>query len=461
MSNGFHRHWLPEPYCRPQLPWTMDFRTMLLGKVLLPLPSKHPEVKPTLVHAYPESFNPLVQSHGEILADPLEFRDVVNIADHWFSKYSSEPQVAGGMVMATRVLSVLSYLTDPREDRGDLAYDFWRYVLGFTPVPGGNLCTLMWLGYRYVRAFAIELRTLDGRLANASSERQFDSLVDEALSNAALIPGHDLARARDPRMSDRELNLWPHSGLEQAVKRALLRLERAVTQARLGTFSETRTRIYPIRSPDVRRIAPSPSHLSSSQILSRNFRSYVDSATDILGTLVDLLRLSGHVAVQLRRYVAPVDPSLGVEPGSPAPASVARRLGGWRRFAEPLSPLADLPRDLLDTHFEESWRDTTLPIGLILRCENQLVHRWNQQAWVATALAWGVLPGDVDSVHCAGRCKPESAQQLDPQKEYRQPPSYDVGDYDPSDLQAGGKGSPIAARLRSLLAESQERQSRE
>ena len=461
MIDASDARWLPEPYRQPSLPWTMEFHTMLLGKVLLPVPSKHPEAKRTPLYTYPESFNPLVKSHGEVLATPLAYREVVKIADHWFAEFPDLPETAGGMVMATRVLSVFSHLTDPREDSGDLAYDFWRYVLGFTPVPGGNLCTLMWLGYRYVRAFAVELRTLDARLANASSEGQFDSLADKVLQHAALIPGHDLARARDPQISDRELNLWPHISPENAVERARMHLERAVTQARQGTFSESRTRIYPIRSPCVRRIAPSPSHLSSSQILCRNLRSYVDSATDILGSLVDLLRLSGHVAVRLRRYLAPMDRTLGVELGRPAPDGVARRLKDWRRIAKPLGPLADLPPDLLDTHFEDSWRDTTLPVGLIRICEDQLVHRWSSQAWVATALAWGVLPGDVDAVHFAGRCKPQNAYRLDPQDRYKQPPSYDVRDYDQSELQAEENGSPIADRLRNLLAESQERQSRE
>ena len=411
--------------------------------------------------AYPDTFNPLGKSHSEVLATPLDLRDLVKIADHWFSEFPDQTEFASGMVTATRVLSVLSHLTGPREDSGDVAYDFWRYVLGFPPVPGGNLCTLLWLGYRYVCAFATELRKLDARLATASNDNKFDSFAREVLKYAALIPGHDLTRARDPSITDDELNLWPHITLEQAVKRASRHLERAVSQSRQCTFSESRTRIYPIRSPDVRRIAPSPNHLSSSQIVSRNFRSYLDSATDILGSLVDLLRLSGHVAVQLRRYVDPMDATLGVELGRPAPAGRARRLENWRRIAKPLRSLAELPIDLLDTHFEDSWRDTTLPLGLILICENQLVDRWNKAGWVATAFQWGVLPGDVDSVYFAGRRKPQLVYLLRPHARYKIPPMYDPATYQSSDFKVSGIGPPSVDRLCRLLAESKERQARQ
>ena len=358
--------------------------------------------------------------------------------------------------MAIRILSVLSHLTHPRDDCGDVAYDFDRFNSGFQPVPGGNLCTLLWLGYRYVHSFAIALRELDARLAHASTKDEFDELARGVLKNAALVPGHHMARARNPDLSDDDLTLWPDMSLTNAVARAKAHLERAVRQARRTTFTESRTRLYPIRSPKVRHIAPSPHHLTASQIRVRNYRSYIDGATDILESLVSLLRLSAHVAVQLQRFLDPNDATLGLEPGMVPPVDLQTRLKCWRGVAAPVDPLAHLNPNLLDTHFQHSWRDTTVPLGVVQQAEYRLAHRVNHDGWRATALAWGVLPGDVEAPNFAGRCKRIAAKYI-PSSTYRKhPPPYHLTEFDDSDLPIDDRKSPIAARLRQMIVERQD-----
>ena len=450
MTNASGSAQLPEPYCQPLLPWGL-YPLWLLGTFFLPLPSQHPDAKGEDFPPYPDSFNPLLDSRVELLAAPLDYADVVKIADHWFAP--SMPEEAGGMVMVIRILSVLSHLTTPRDDCGDVAYDFDRLANGFQPVPGGNLCTLLWLGYRYIKAFATALRELDARLTSASHNAQFDELARGVLRYAALVPGHDLARARSPHFGDDDLTLWPDETLKAAVKRGRAHLERAVHQARRASFRESRTRIYAIRSPNVRHIAPSPLHLSASQIRSRNYRSYVDSATDILESLVNLLRLSAHVAVQLQRYLDPMDSSLGLELGTAPPPDLKARLAGWRSTAAPLNHLVDLDQNLLDVHFGHSWRETTMPLALVQDAEYRLVQRLRLYGWWAMALVWGILPGEPDSVYFAGRGGRTGASTYSSQATYaKHPPPLRLSDFDEVDLPRDRK-SPIVDRLRHMIVE--------
>ena len=354
-------------YCQPWLPWSLYPASSLAGTLLLPLPPTHPDAKNRRIgwSTYPALFDKTVIVRSRVLEQRLDYQELTDIARHWFRVEFGFAWETGGIVALIRVLSVLSHLTDPRRHRGDPIYDCNRFWLGFAPVPGGNLCTLLWLGYRYVQAFAAQLRMLDKELEHAPDTNKFDSLAKDVLRHAARVPGHDLLRARDRSLSDDDLCLWPDMTLEHAVKRATSHLSRAVGQARRATFSQSRTRIYPIRSPRVRRTAESPSHLSEAQILSRNFHAYVDSATDILGSLVELLRLCGHVAVKLQRYLDPATEYWGLKLGRNPPTDVRRRLQEWRRIVAPLDSLAALPQGLLDTHFADSWRETELPHKLI------------------------------------------------------------------------------------------------
>lgn len=412
---------LLDVYLQPTLPWSLYPASSLAGTILLPLSPAYPEARnPRLVWIpYPKSFDKTMMiRRSEVLEQALTYGELVEIARDWFRVDIGSQSDIGGMVALIRVLSVLSHLTDPRRHRGDPMYDCNRFLAGFAPVPGGNLHTLLWLGYRYVQAFAAQLRTLDKALANASDIEEFDRHVTAVLRDAAWVPGHDLLRARDRRLTDDDLSLWPEIALDSAVERAKSHLIRAVRQARRASFGQARTRIYPIRSPRVRRSAESPSHLSDAQILRRNFRSYVDGATDVLGSVVELLRLSSHVAVTLGRYLSPTNAHWGLAQGRRPPADLGRRLQEWRRIAAPLGPLAELPPDLLDCHFEDSWRDTELPLELIVATEGWLVGWLNREGWRATALSWGVLPGDRDSLMFAGRCRPLKSAGFGPEQIY-------------------------------------------
>ena len=414
-------------YCQPWLPWSLYPASSLAGTLLLPLPPTHPDAKNRRIgwSTYPALFDKTVIVRSRVLEQRLDYQELTDIARHWFRVEFGFAWETGGIVALIRVLSVLSHLTDPRRHRGDPIYDCNRFWLGFAPVPGGNLCTLLWLGYRYVQAFAAQLRMLDKELEHAPHTNKFDSLAKDVLRHAARVPGHDLLRARDRSLSDDDLCLWPDMTLEHAVKRATSHLSRAVGQARRATFSQSRTRIYPIRSPRVRRTAESPSHLSEAQILSRNFHAYVDSATDILGSLVELLRLCGHVAVKLQRYLDPATEYWGLKLGRNPPTDVRRRLQEWRRIVAPLDSLAALPQGLLDTHFADSWRETELPHKLIVLTEARLIELVNREGWRATALAWGVFPGDSDSLTFAGRCRPTTHVGFHPWRVYAQPPNID------------------------------------
>ena len=441
---------LLETYLQSALPWSLYPASSLAGTILLPLPPAHPQARiPRLVwNPYPKSFDKgMMIDRSRVLERALAYEELVEIARDWFRVDIGSHSETGGVAALIRVLSVLSHLTDPRRHRGDPMYDCNRFLAGFAPVPGGNLHTLLWLGYRYVQAFAAQLRTLDKALAKASGIDEFNRHVTPVLISAAKVPGHDLLRSRDGTLTDDDLSLWPEIALDFAVKRAESHLMRAVRQARRASFADARTRLYPIRSPRVRRAAESPSHLSDAQVLRRNFRSYVDAATDILGSVVELLRLSGHVALMLVRYLAPTQPHWGLAQRRNPPADLDRRLQEWRRIAAPLSPLAELPPDLLDCHFVDSWRDTELPLDVIVATEAWLVGWLNREGWRATALSWGVLPGDCDSLNYAGRCRPLTFAGFGPEQICEKPPGIDLS-FDHESRWSREKGeSTIAARL--------------
>ena len=455
MDDDSNSDQLPKPYCQPNLTLALYPASSLAGTLFLPLPANHPEAKKAAMrrYLYPESFDKTLMQRSEVLVQRLKYAELVNIARYWFRVDLAGHVEWGGMVALIRVLAVLSHLTNPRQDRGNTEYDWPRFAIGLPVVPGGNLRTLLWLGYRYVQAFADELRMLDKELAGASNIEEFDQLAMRVLKHAALVPGHRLLFARDRAISDEALSLWPDTTLDNAVSQAVAHLQRAVTQARRARFAEARTRLYPMRAPTRRVIAPSPNHLTTAQVLYRNFRSYVDSGSDILAALVDLLRISGHVAVQLQAYLSPWDKDLGLKQRRRPSTNLGTRREDWRRIAKPLEPLAELPDHLLDCHFEDSWHDTGLPFSLIAHHEGWLVSRVNREAALATALEWGVLPGDMDSLLVAGRCTPEGYGLFRGENHYGDSVKWSQGIFHESEFPCDEKESLIATRVRTWFAE--------
>ena len=423
------------PLCQPDLPFSFrpsapERPSPLLGTVLLPLtPADLPASEPFPL--YPADGAAYLRSRDEILAAPMAFPDLRALVATWFTAPVGNQMVPCDGSMLTRLLTVLAEVAVPGRHPGAAAHDYTRSVSGFCPAPGGNLTTLLWLGWRYSVQLALRLHALPNLLAGHDSLDAFRAALQDAVQGVGLIPAHDFAK---PVPHDAPAPpYWPGASAYRAANHAVHTVGRAVRCGRACDIKTGRSRSYFLRTLPQGRSRLSERERASVQ--AANLAVYRTACADILSGVVEALRVVGFAALRLQHLATPEDPSLGPLPVAfvPTKPTVNAHLKVCARLVECLAPLAKAEPSTLDRHFIPSARETGVPFSWFALAEADLARRFREWAWVGTALAWGVLPGDPDSPRYAGRYRPRNAPVLDPTRVhgipeigFTPPPGYDA-----------------------------------
>ena len=407
---------LPAHACQTDRPWSLRPEAEgaphpLVGTVLLPVaPADLPPAPPATV-GYPADGDGYVATRAALAAPEPAFIDVCKGISQWLSHTpaSGGTAVAGGPTLLTRILSVLCEVALPTVHPGAPDHDYLRSQIGFCPVPGGNLDSLLRLAWRFSVQLARHLRTQHSVLSQCTDVGRFEALLGEVFVHATPMPAHDYSSRSD------ELPLWAGSSLQRAVRAACRQVERAVVCARRADAKTARGRVYSMRECSARGMGPSTAELA--RATRQNFLAYRMAAEDLLEGVTALLRACGTASARTWQILHPQDPVMG--PPSMAFVSngpVSQRVRAWHRAVEFLDPVADQDPALLDGHLCASYAEAYVPFSWYVHCENALAGRWRDFAWIGTGLAWGVLPGEADAPHFAGRFRPSAgaAPILDP-----------------------------------------------
>ena len=370
-------------------------------------------------------------------AAQLDFARSTRVVRDWFSDMSARPPLMGNVATLTRIFAVLGAITLPSRSGGDLYLDYskWCYprlVLN----PGGNLATLVWLAWRYIHGYAVEYeRVLVDVLAHEDLDTACDALF-AFVSAAGTVPAHDPTLAADRSLPDQQVLLWPKefARSDLLVRSRVRRLQRA-TDLGLG-----RTRRGVAASPfsyldaGSLPVGDSESDPEFAQLLNdhafvlrRNYLGYADAAAMVFAAVLDLLLVVGHFTAVMRRYLCPYEPRIGLDEGPGPVPSVSALRRFLPRFRTPLRYIRQAPASLLDGHFVACASRVPISPEYWLALEGDMVEWVNHVAPLAVTAAWGVLPGEPDSLQRAGpRCIPTHCGVIFPSERYTDAPHPDA-----------------------------------
>ena len=262
-------------------------------------------------------------------------------------------------------------------------------------------------------------------LQRVNDVREIDEKIKQATAGMGICPAHDFGRTMAGEFEGGKENqvgvpLWPGTSAVRMAERAVRLMVRATRSARALNVRQSRSMAYAMRVVhDPRPSSGRPK--DNSKALTHNMYVYRHACADILEAVVTALRVCGSAAARSWQFRHPEDTRLGQHPVGFSPVRSAQvRAKAWKGVMACLKPLADADPHVLDYHFPVAFRESGLPFAWLEYCEADLWRRWQRMAWIGTALAWGVLPGDMDSPRFCGAYHPPDAPPFIPDAYYGQ-----------------------------------------
>ena len=423
--------WLAQ-ICQNDLPWSFRPVTQaVIGSAVLPV---GPEARDAIglkppAGAYPEDWESWLATRAAVPMPQPTFDDLCAAASTWFTHIAPRPgpgiDMLADTTTLTRVLSVLAEVTLPGVHPGWRHNDFMRTMLWMCVVPRGNLDTLLWLAWRLCCAFAQRVEALGKSLKQVNDVDKIDEQIKQETAGMGICPAHDFGRTMAGEFEGGKENqvgvpLWPGSSAVRMAERAVRLMVRATSSARALNVRQSRSMAYAMRV--VHNPRPSSGRpKDNSKALVHNMYVYRHACADILEAVVTALRVCGSAAARSWQFRHPEDTSLGQHPIGFSPVRSAQaRADAWKGVMACLKPLADADPHMLDYHFPVAFCESGLPFEWLAYCEADLWRRWQRMAWIGTALAWGVLPGDMDSPRFCGAYHPPDAPPFIPDAYYGQ-----------------------------------------
>ena len=415
------------PFCDLRRPFALAPPPALVGFLVAPLYPGHPEFPAQRVpFSSREYFTPEYLAHVRaarvggpgVPAPDLGYSGVTRMLRFWFSDPDDTHLPVGNATLLARVLSVQYAIASHRDFTGDDFFDQDRRVHPrFIVPPGGNMDTLVWLAWRYVHAFATEAVVLAERLAKVSDDAEAARLVLDFVTPAATIPGEDFARGADLTIAHRDLLLWPKaspiSALRNVSRGVVRQLRRALACGSVDPGPRNR-RPYLLHLVD-----PGPG--DDPDLLAANLHAYGAACLDVLGCVVQLLRIVGHLGAVARRLVFPRNNRVGIPFATDAIIDAGRLARAWSPCATIASQILEVDAGVLDTHFMDSAAQTGLGPRVWPVVEHDGAMWFHQNAWYGLALAWGIVPGDPDNLQRAGWCIPPPGGHYFPAERFKDP----------------------------------------
>ena len=423
----------PLPYCQPERSLSFVPARELISTFVAPVPALHPASRPLPWVSGDEEdfFSPSALGSRQAFerSAALDFYDVARIFRLWFSDQLEHTLLFGNATTVARILDVIAALTVWGRCRGDLYMDFAKSLYCRLAIaPGGNLATLVWLVWRYVHGYAVALDQLCVELDDERDLGAACRLAFAFVTAGPTIPAHDPVLSADRAASDDAVFLWRGESLrlDRLVRKRLRLLARGVDFG-LGS---------PRPGPGQFPFSYGPSQEFSSDVnddslqamedfhsaLFRDFRDYAvysQAASLVLVSVVDLLRVVGHMTALARRFLCPYEPRIGLAEGPGPVQNLTSLRKFFARLRSPLRQLRQTPATLLDGHFIEASRNVAVTPSFWGLAEGDMLQLINHGAALGVTAAWGVLPGEPDSFQrVAGRCIPTHCGVIFPTEYY-------------------------------------------
>ena len=419
--------WLA-PICQSDLPWSFRPAGLaVVGSVVMPVdPKQRRAIGPEPpAGAYPLDWKSWLAQRDTVPMPQPSFAELRAAVSTWFTHIAPRIDMLADTTTLTRVLSVLAEVTLPGVHPGSMYNDYARTLLWMCVVPRGNLDTLLWLAWRLCSAFARRVDACAEALQRVNDVREIDEKIKQATAGMGICPAHDFGRTMAGEFEGGKENqvgvpLWPGTSAVRMAERAVRLMVRATRSARALNVRQSRSMAYAMRVVhDPRPSSGRPK--DHSKALAHNLYVYRHACADILEAVVTALRVCGSAAARSWQFRHPEDTRLGQHPVGFSPVRSAQaRAEAWKGVMACLKPLADADPNMLDHHFPVAFRESGLPFEWLEYCEADLWRRWQRMAWIGTALAWGVLPGDMDSPRFCGAYHPPDAPPFIPDAYYGQ-----------------------------------------
>ena len=419
--------WLAQ-ICQENLPWSLrPVGLAVVGTAVLPVGAnqRRGTGEEAPIGSYPRDWKKWLATRAAVPMQRPTFADLRAAASTWLTHIAPGIDMLGDTTTLTRVLSVLGEVTLPGAHPGAAYNDYARGLLGMCVVPRGNLDTLLWIGWRLACAFAQRVQTNTETLQRATTVEEVDKGIEQATLGMGICPAYDFGRTAAGETEDGQDNpegvaLWPGSWATRIAEQAVRQMTRATRSAHALDARRARMMAYGMRIvPQEEKRAKRGK--DKAETLVYNLFMYRHACAEILEAVITALRVCGHAAARSRQFLHPNDSGLG--PPSIATQrgrTVEARVNAWARQMTCVKALAATDQHALDHHFPVAFEESGIPFEWLVYCEADLWRRWQRMAWVGTALAWGVLPGDIDSPRFCGPYQPADAPLFIPDQYYGQ-----------------------------------------
>lgn len=407
-------------YCDRFLPWSLRLpRARLIGTCFFPgmhqrCRHEHRKRAPfhTAISEYSRATHrALSDEKRNLYCTSPSLPELATLIEQWFSFGPEDfKSLTADSTTLTRVLSILEEIShiSPQSKSLLVKYNYDRAVTGFTPIPGGNLTTLLWIAFRFCIQFARSLPRIPEEIQSVDHMNQFIRDGWKAISLVGGCPAHWFVKECGPRKTGTSPYLWGTRSVGRVARAAIARVKRGVENSRVASPHIGRSRRYSMRALPRKKFSLCTLSMSREDVLIHNFNTYRQSATDILVGVATLLRIIGHTKYRLHRLLQPDSSSfrqINLD-NFPRPKTVQQLARQWNDIVEPLQLVARTPDDLLNEHFFVSYRDAGVPLMWYYIRESELEVVWDTHLTYALYRVWGVGPGAPDSLRRAGQYGP-------------------------------------------------------
>ena len=408
------------PYFDRSLPWSFRLpKATLVGTCFFPgmhqrYRHKHYKRAPfhTMASRYSrETHRALSDDKRKLYCTSPSLAELSALIEQWFSFGPEDfKSLTADSTTLTRVLSILEEIShvSPQSKLLLMKYNYDRMVTGFTPIPGGNLTTLLWIAWRFCIQFARVMPRMPEDLQSAEHLSEFVRNARNNISCTGGCPAHWFVKECDPRKTGTSPYLWGTRSVGRVARAAIARVKRGVENSRVVRPHIGRSRRYSMRALPRKKSSLCTLSMSREDLLTHNFNAYRLSATDILVGVSTLLRITGHTKYRLHRLLQPNSSSfqhINLENFS-RPRTIRQLARHWNDIVEPLQPVARTPDNLLNEHFFTSYRDAGVPLMWYYMRESELEVVWDRYLPYTLYRVWGIGPGAPDSLRKAGRYAP-------------------------------------------------------
>ena len=307
-------------------------------------------------------------------------------------------RLAPSLAWLVRVLSVVYWVACPREmvsrAQGALPVTGARLLVQPIMCPGGNLSTLLLLGWRAVRdasvALFAELESGPGAEAGRYSES-----MERALMGLGPVPAYPLTTWSD--VASRHELVVAYPTFAWGVKSLGSMAERS--SRRIAGVSGTPFKPNAYRSRRFQTFDTFDKKMNWDRTLGHNLSVYSGLCARVLAEVVVALRILSHVVHLLRVVKVYRYESVTYRP---------------RRWSKILKWYADLDLACLDGLFHDLAKAGSLPVPWLWHCERELESMVIRAAPFALHEMWGIPFDQPDSLDRAGASCPDNGRYFAP-----------------------------------------------